>query len=139
MDILLEDVLIAARTVWSGGRGETYVGKKAIAHVLINRTIETFGDADHSLAATSLRHKQFSGWNENDPNRARVINATVNSKVFRECLCAVLEAIDEPDPLYRSRHYMTIARREKGWPKSWGPSREPVVRIGNHLFYNDVV
>lgn len=135
---ILEDVLLAARTVWFEGRGESYTGKRAIAHVLINRTDYKIGDADHSLAATSLRHRQFSGWNERDPNRMKVQKATVNSKVFRECLRAVLQALDEPDITNGSRHYMTKARRNRGWPRSWGPKREHTKEYGRHLFYNNV-
>ena len=135
---LLEDVLLAARTVWLEGRGETYTGKRAIAHVLINRTDYKKGDADHSLAATSLRHRQFSGWNENDPNRIKVQKANMDNKAFRECVRAVLQAIDEPDFTNNSRHYMTKARRNRGWPRSWGKPRTPIAKAGKHLFYNNV-
>ncbi len=136
--ILLEDILLAARTAYGEGRSEPYDGLKAIAHVFINRTNRRVGDADHGLAATALRHRQFSAWNEGDPNRAKLQRITINSRVFRRCLRAVLEALDEPDFTGGARHYMTKARRAKGWPRSWGPVRKPCYIKGRHLFYNDV-
>lgn len=136
--IILEDALIGARTIYVEGRSESYEGMKAIAHVLINRTDRAIGDPDHSLAATALRHRQFSGWNEGDVNRAKALRATVNSPIFRRCLRAMLEALDEPDFTSGARHYMTKARRVKGWPRSWGRVREPCYTKGKHLFYNNV-
>ncbi len=136
--ITLEDILIVTRTIFGEASSEPYAGKVAVAHVIINRTTRRTNDADHTLAATALRHRQFSAWNEDDPNRDRLLHVTPNDPVFRKCLRATLEAIDEPDPTQGSRHYMTTARRAKGWPRSWGPPQEPVIQIGNHLFYNSV-
>ena len=34
---LLEDVLLCARTVWGEARSEDQVGRRAVAHVMINR------------------------------------------------------------------------------------------------------
>ena len=136
--IALEDILLAGRTLYGEGRSEPYDGLKAIAHVLINRTDRRVGDADHSLAATALRHRQFSAWNEGDPNRPKLRRITLNNPAFRRCLRAMLEALDEPDFTGGARHYMTKARRARGWPRSWGPVRAPCYIKGKHLFFNDV-
>lgn len=132
------DIVIAARTIYGEARGESYEGKKAVAHVLINRTDHRRGDPDHTLAATALRHRQFSAWNEGDANREKLQEIDVDDPVFRDCMRAILEALDEPDPTKGSRHYMTVQRRARGWPGNWGEKKTPVARIGNHLFYNDV-
>ena len=138
MFVTLEDILIAARTIYGEARGETDAGMRAVAHVLINRTDKKIGDADHSLAATALRARQFSAWNEDDPNRKKMQTVSVNNKLFRRCMGAMLAALGEPDTTSGARNYMTRARRAKGWPRSWGRVRKPVAEIGVHLFYNDV-
>jgi spore germination cell wall hydrolase CwlJ-like protein len=138
MFVTLEDVLIGARTIYGEGRGGSFDGMKAIGHVFVNRVNRTAGDADDDLASAALRHRQFSAWNEGDPNRAKMQAARLDDPVFRACLRAMLAALDEPDFTAGARHYMTVARRTAGWPGSWGPKRAPCFAIDDHLFYNDV-
>ena len=80
--ILLEDVLIAARTVYGEARGESLVGKKAVVHVLMNRVAKKIMDSDSTIAQAALRFKQFSCWNENDPNRLLLQRVDVDDKDF---------------------------------------------------------
>jgi len=138
MIVTLEDVMICARTIYGEGRGGSYNGMKAIAHVFINRVNLKIGDADDDLASTALRHRQFSAWNEDDPNRPKMRATNVNNSDFRRCLRAMLEALDEPDFTNDARHYMTVARRIEGWPRSWGAEHEPCFAVDDHLFYNNV-
>ena len=133
MTILLEDVLIGARTIFGEARGEPYEGMKAVAHVLINRWRFKQGDRDHSVAAAALRWLQFSAWNENDPNRERLQAANLGDPKFRLALRAMLEAIDEKDMTLGARHYHTTAISPK-----WAQGKMPCVIIGAHAFYNDV-
>ena len=127
------DLDVAARTVYGEARGEPYEGKKAVVHVIVNRTTLREGDRDHSLAATALRWRQFSAWNESDPNRAAAQRVTLADRTYRECLRAVLEALDEPDPTQGSRHYHTKTVRPR-----WSRGKRPVLEIGNHRFFNDI-
>ena len=138
MIVTLEDIMIGARTIYGEARGEKYDGMKAIGHVLINRVARKIGDPDHTIASAALRHRQYSAWNEGDANRIAMQEANVSDPTFRKCLSAMIEALDEADPTNGARHYMTAARLAQGWPKSWGPERKPVARIGDHLFFNDV-
>jgi len=129
------DIMTAARTVWGEGRGEDYAGQKAIAHVLINRWQSNEGQfrRDHTLAAAALRWLQFSTWNENDPNREAMQGVDLDDVDFRQCLRAVLEALDERDFTFDSKHYHTSSIRP-----DWAEGKEPVMAVGNHVFYNDV-
>jgi N-acetylmuramoyl-L-alanine amidase len=133
MTILLEDVLIGARTIYGEARGEPYNGMKAVGHVLINRWRFKQGDVDHSIAAAALRWLQFSAWNENDPNRERLQIANFGDPKFRLSVRAMLEAIDEQDFTSGARHYHTLAISPK-----WAQGHVPVMVIGAHAFYNDV-
>lgn len=143
--LILEDILIAARTVRGEAGGESYAGMKAVAHVLINRWKSTTGQwaKDDTLATTCLRHYQFTSWNKGDPNFERITTVGVELDNFRLCLRAVLEALDEKDfqDLTRgSRHYHTNdpPSPHAEWPPGWAKGHKPVYRVGNHVFYNDV-
>ncbi len=131
--MILEDILIAARTVYGEARGQPYEGQKAVAHVLINRWKWKRGDSDHSLAAAALRWLQFSAWNENDPNREILENADWDSAALRTALKAVLEALDEPDFTQGARHYHT-----RHVSPNWSRGRTPDLVVGDHLFFRGI-
>ena len=140
--LTIEDLIIASKTVYGESRGETQQGKFAVAHVLMNRWKNQRGQwvKDDTLAKTCLRPWQFSCWNSNDPNLPKLQEVDLNDKLFRECMIAVLKAYNEPDkdPTWGSHHYITTRLLNKGFPKSWGARKEPVVRIGVHSFFNDI-
>lgn len=132
--ILLEDVLIAARTVYGEARNQSLVGKKAVAHVLQNRVNKTLMDSDSTLAQASLRFKQFSCWNENDPNRLIIQRVSLDDPDFRNCLKCTLESIDEVDFTNGATHY-----HNKDILPRWAVGHSPCFTEGDHLFYNDIV
>ena len=131
------DLDIAARTLYGEARGESYEGKLAVAHVLLNRWRTNDGQfrKDDTLATTCLRHFQFSAWTKGDPNFIHMQTIGPGEKPYRECMRAVLEAMDSEDPTHGSRHYHTKAM---GWPATWGERKTPVYESGRHQFYNDV-
>lgn len=139
----IEDLLIAARTVYGEARGEPFEGKHAVAAVLINRWRATDGQwkKDDTLASTCLRHLQFSAWNANDPNFKTLQDVQVGtSSTLRECLRAVLLALDANDPTLGARHYHTVAHppNVRHWPPEWADSATGSVTIGNHIFYQGI-
>lgn len=133
MSLTPGDLDIVARTVYGEARGESFEGKKAVVHVIINRTNHKASKRDHSLAATALRWRQFSAWNTSDPNRRRMEATALSDETFRECMRAVLTALDEIDPTKGSRHYHTNTISP-----GWARGHKPVAAIGSHVFYNDV-
>lgn len=140
MNVALEDLLIAARTVYGEARGEPWSGKLAVAHVLVNRWKNHHGQwkKDDTLASTCLRHLQFSAWNARDPNFGKVQTVAFDDKTFRECLACVLWAIDgENDPTSGALHYHTVKAPSSTieWPPSWAASATASVTIGNHVFH----
>ncbi len=136
-DLLLtaSDIDIAARTLWGEARGEDHRGRLAVAHVLINRWKTNKGQfrKDDTLATACLRHVQFSVWNQRDGNFKKLFSVDMNTKAFRECMGAILEALDGDDLTFGSRHYHTVAIKP-GWAKG----HKPAFSHGNHIFYNDV-
>ncbi len=131
--LLLEDVLILARTVFGEAEGEPYAGKKAVVHVILNRKQHRIGDRDHSYAQTALRWRQFSVWNEDEPRRKTIERVGFDNPMFRESVRAVLEAFDEADTTQGSRWYHT-----KDVSPVWSRGKQPVTSIGNHLFFNNI-
>lgn len=129
----LEDLMIAARTIYGEARNQSYRGQKAVGHVLINRTTKAVDDPDHSLAATALRWRQFSVWNKGDPNRAKALTASVDDPGLRRALRAVCEALDEADFTNGATHYHTRAI-----DPDWARGHAPCLELDDHLFYNTV-
>lgn len=149
-DASADDIRIATATIYGEARGETEIGRLAVAHVITNRAMlargfrakngkphPLFGDG--TLAGACKARLQFSCWNGSDPNRPaveRIATAGPNlgDSVQRRCLAAVLAAVEtnEPDPTMGATHYHA-ASVSPAWAKGLSP-----LAIGRHLFYRDV-
>ncbi len=140
----LSDLDIATCTIVGEAGGESWEGKLAVAYVLLNRWRTDKGQfaRDDTLATTCLRHLQFSVWTAKDPGFSRLYEYGPKGKVYRECMRAMLTAIDEvePDLTKGALHYHTVARPvwAKSWPPDWARGHEPTITVGAHVFYNDV-
>lgn len=133
-----EEVRLLAATAWGEARSEGEDGMRAVAHVMVNRVGDRFGD---DLETVILAPKQFSVWNAGDPNRPLVRNperyarggsnqATwqVAQQVAREVLAG-----QSVDPTNGALFYHTRAIRP--WWSRYGEGRRV---IGAHVFYRDV-
>jgi len=128
----IDDLLAAARTVYGEARGESHQGKQAVAHVIVNRSRSYPPDRGKPLSAVCRRPRQFSCWNEGDPNRARVEKATLSEPNLGLCLIAVVEALSAPDdPTGGATHYHASTIDTPVWAKG----QEPCYRCGGHVFY----
>lgn len=129
----LGDLDIATRTIWMEARGESFEGKKAVAHVIINRMNWRPNDRWTCIAQVCLDWLQFSGWRDADPNFKKAQELTFKDSVFLECLHALVEAVREPDFTGGCRHY----HAKTVLPK-WARFKQPTITIGNHIFYNNI-
>jgi hypothetical protein len=131
-----EAIDVLARTLWGEARGESAAGRRAVANVAVNRALhlpaKRFGG---TIEAVCRRKFQFSCWNINDPNRLKLLAVTDGDAMFRECLEIARAAVkgELPDNTEGSDHY-----HAKGITPDWAEGRDPVTRIGKHLFYNNV-
>lgn len=137
MKVSAQDLDTAVRTVFGEARGESFIGMKAVAHVLINRA-----EARHrgtNLHECATARWQFSCWNENDPNRAKILAAGYGDTRMTKCARAVIEAIEEHvighDPTKGSLHYHVKGMSK---PPKWAEGHTPAVVIGAHAFFNTV-
>jgi spore germination cell wall hydrolase CwlJ-like protein len=89
---LVSDVTWGIITLWMEGRGETHVGKVAIAEVILNRTKAKYS-SDGTIAGTCLRAFQFSSWNTTDTNRLVGAKLDDTDSVVQLCIKAWEEAV----------------------------------------------
>lgn len=132
------EVRLLAATVWGEARSEGEEGMRAVAHVMVNRVGDRFGE---DLTTVILSPKQFSVWNRGDPNRRLVLNLVrdptryasdgqwdVAERVAREVLSG-----QSVDPTGGALFYHTRAVRPR-----WAPHGQGRQVIGSHIFYADV-
>lgn len=133
-----DEVRLLAATVWGEARSEGEDGMRAVAHVMVNRVGERFGE---DIATVILSPKQFSVWNRGDPNRRIVQNLArdpssiatdpewlVADRIAREVLSG-----QSVDPTDGALFYHTRGVRPR-WARV-GQGRQV---IGQHIFYSDV-
>lgn len=131
------EVDVLARTVFAEARGDTYAGKLAVAHSIMNRVkADLGGDAKpdwwgEGIIEVCWKPYQYSAWNTKDPNRVPAMSATLESKAFAECMIVALQAAHDlkPDPTCKATHYHTYAISP-----DWAEGK-PYVSIGAHRFY----
>ena len=130
-DTFLDHLETAARTVYGEARGESYDGQSAVANVIVNR-YKNPGRWGHSLRSVCLKPYQFSCWNSNDPNARKIMQVGFENPMLRQCMKAVIEALDSTDDRsYGADHYLVTSLEPK---PDWYDESKITVRIGNHTF-----
>lgn len=124
---------LAARTIWQEARGEPEEGQKAVAHVIVNRLKD--GRWGHSLASVCMWRKQFSGWNDDDPNRIAAVTLPDDNPALIRFRAFIDEALNgEPDPTFGATHYFNPKIVNPPWATG-----KTFVQIGNHRFIKEKV
>jgi len=127
---------VLARTLWGEARGEGRAGLEAVASVVLNRARRGPGYWwGSSIVEVCKRPYQFSCWNREDPNRARLLAVTQADAAFRACLEVARHAVGGTlaDATGGATHY----HAESILP-GWAKRKSPCARVGSHLFYNDI-
>lgn len=122
-------------TLYGEARGEGEKGIVAVAHVINNRLKAQKKYYGLTLKDVCLKPYQFSCWNDNDPNSNMLLNIDWNDSKLSACKTIGMKFLENPgeDFTQNSTHYHT----KNCFPK-WAENKNPVVEVGNHLFYNDV-
>lgn len=123
----------AARTIWAEARGEPEDGQRAVAHVLVNRLRD--GRWGKTLTEVCWARKQFSCWNDGDPNKMKIAALSDADPLLAKFAGFVLEALhnDSPDITQGARWYHATSIP----PPDWALGRS-FVQIGHHRFFKDV-
>lgn len=116
--MMLNEVEKMARVVHGEARGESYIGKVAVAAVILNRLDDpSFPD---SVEDVILQTNAFTAVHDGQ------YDLKPNSYAYR----AVIDAIQGWDPTYGSVYYYNPDLATN----TWIFSRQSVTKIGNHLF-----
>lgn len=123
-----------ARTIWGEARGEGREGMEAVAAVIMNRVARPCWWG-RTIETVCTKPWQFSCWNSNDPNLAKLLSVTEADPSFKTAMeiATLAEAGELPDPTNGSTHYHVKTIRP-----DWAQGRQPCAAIGNHLFYKDI-
>lgn len=132
------DINILALTEWKEGRGEPVRGLEGIAAVVMNRVKVAKKSGrrfwwGNTVTEVCLSPKQFSCWNPGDLNES--LTPEPDDAIFDICKRIARAAVRGAllDPTKGATHYHAT------WTSPfWAQGKEPCVRIGGHLFYNDI-
>jgi N-acetylmuramoyl-L-alanine amidase len=133
------EVRLLAATAWGEARSEGNDGMRAVAHVMVNRVGDRFGE---DLATVILSPKQFSVWNRGDPNRRLVAGLyqdpdryTIGGSEWDAAQRIAREVLSgqSVDPTGGALFYHTRAVRPR-----WAGQGVGRQTIGAHIFYADV-
>lgn len=129
---------LMARTVYGEARGESFEGQTAVAWIICNRL--TDGRFGKSIEEVCLHPKQFSCWNQDDPNRNRVLTTGDNDYAFQRAkgVTALVASLDLRDPTKGATHYYATELERDGRSPAWSDAMVTMAIIGGHRFLKEV-
>lgn len=131
------DIDVLARTMWGEARSEGSWGMQAVGNVVMNRLKKSMAGKGYnwgkSISEICLFPWQFSAWNKDDPNRARMLAVTEADPKFAEAkrIARLVVTGQLPDITGGADHYHTTAVRP-----SWKDASKKTTQIGTHVFYD---
>jgi N-acetylmuramoyl-L-alanine amidase len=126
---LISDDALGIITVFQEAEGEPYIGKVAVAEVILRRTRDKYM-SDGTVAGTVLRRLQFSGMNADAPNRIRSFCANADDTTVHDCIRAWTEAKAGSNYAPACHHYYNPALCQP----EWAIGAELIAEIGGHRF-----
>ena len=135
-----------ALTLWGEARGEAVEGRIAVGCVVRARVRDPRWPTTYQ--GVCLQPRQFSCWNEADPNAAKlhalaavfladhaIRTAPRLDPVLRECLYLAEGIIGGQllENVAGANHYL-IATLFQTAPPAWAQGQGPVARVGRHVF-----
>lgn len=132
MKVSALDLDTLVRTVWGEARGEPELGQAAVIGVIINRWKDPRWP--ETIIGVCWQPKQFSCWNNNDPNRKLIERLDVLSKDYQRLYYLAVQQLVgiASDPTRGANHYHATTMKKK--PK-WASANQFVLVLGRHAFY----
>lgn len=126
------DKVVGCMCVWAEARGQSAKGRLAVRWVITTRA---------HLQKTSVRQivlakRQFSSFNADDPNRAKLLTAWLNDSTSwaqASETCELFEAMCTIDPTNGATHYYNPKVAQPAWGRGHKDWEEHVV-IEAHVF-----
>lgn len=128
-------LFILALAVYRESRGESYQGKLAVAHVILNRVRDARWP--DTVRDVILQPWQFSAFNKND-SQVTVFPKAEFDSAWEESFRAAQEALaGGVDLTHGSNHYLnaeTVLKTSGALP-TWAKPEAKILTIGSHDFY----
>lgn len=146
-----DEYVLAAMAAHGEARGEGLVGMALCVQVAVNRKndptqrryLGCAPDGDTTLVDVLLHPYAFSCFNENDPNRGKLLKPNKGRWVDAAIAAAAVLSGTLPDPTDGATHYHTIKKPPgaKTWPPKWESHPKMVKTISHkrHVFYREEV
>ncbi len=112
------DINLIARAVYGEARGEEYIGKVAVAAVILNRVDDA--NFPNSVSGVVYQPGAFDA----------VSDGQINLTPDEECIRAARDAFNGWDPTNGCTYYYN----PKTATNKWMLSKEVTLRVGNHVF-----
>lgn len=128
------EIDILARTLYGEAAAGDELDAIAIAHVVCNRV--SYSQWPNTIQTVCLQPWQFSCWNQNDPNRDRIMNVSPEDPWFRKCQGIARQVLEGaiPDPTNRATHYYANYIKPPLWVKGHTPCYVDLP----HIYFNDI-
>ena len=125
---------ILARTIWGEARNQGAEGMQAVANTVMNRVVRG-GWWGSTITGVCLKPWQFSCWNADDPNRAKLLSVTDADPQYAEALTIAAEAVAGTlaDITRGATSYKVTTLP---WPEAWGKEVAPLCVVGSQCFYD---
>lgn len=146
-DVIMTEILnnltnqeIVGLTIIGEARGESVNGQVAVGCVIRNRFAYEKPIRYHDVV---LKPKQFSCWNDKDPNRPilvelakMLINGQKLSPIYNQCLFIARGIVEKDllDNTRNSRFYMTSMLFNTKRP-SWAENAYDLIVVDHHTFF----
>lgn len=106
-----KEIDLLARTAWGEARGEGVSGMQAVINVVQNR-VARGGWWGATIEDVVLKPWQFSAWNANDPNRAKLlaVDASTISESTKAPTIVIEQAQVNQTPSSGGLDYMSLAK-----------------------------
>lgn len=124
---------VLAGTAWGEARGDGPSGMQAVCNVVMNR-VARGGWWGATVLEVCLKPWQFSCWNADDPNRAKIMNVHPVDSDYAVALGLALKAINGslPDITGGADSYYDLSMPS---PPGWAAGLEPCATIGSQAFF----
>lgn len=130
IEITEKELDLFVKTVWAEARGEGFNGMLAVAEVIVNR-VKSERSWGNSLTEVVHQRKQFSCWNQRDPNRRKIERVSEKDKDYVLAKQACLQALKGTNVTQGANHYHTTRVRPR-----WAKGASLLTQIGKHKFYH---